>query len=192
MIVILNTPRSFSARLAEQIAKEKKYYNMGETFHIGQFTKEDMTFHRNTIVTNSETVCKISYDQWDNATRILEENIIPTVTDAAEEVITIVRRDYVAQLKSYYLSMKTGIWDYTWPEAQEHVLDTDLLNECDIFLRKSYAEMKKVYDGLHEHKNKRIVYTEDLFDTADEYDNPQTFAAFPDNIDFDPVTFFES
>lgn len=184
MILILTTPRTGSTWFCEHLARQHSLENLDEYFGKHEITVEEQIAKLDYIKENKNVVLKCF--PWhlrntrSNFTRanFLEKNVLKL----ADKIYILIRSDFFAQCKSYYLAKTTNTWNGI---PQEHVyIDTDdtLYDYAVNHLIDGYMQLAEYYKTF----NCEVIDYDNLaFNREERYVRPVTWVKEPKYIEFD-------
>lgn len=191
MILVLFTPRSGSSNFVNDLAVEKDFVNFKEPFNNFLFDKEELLKNYDRVMSDDKIVMKLGYYDWTRTSDIIEKKILYSCIERAEEVIFIGRRDFNAQLKSYYVAKETEMWGDDWKTHRRFKFDHDRFLDTYHKMLTQYTGIAEVYHNLDKYTTaKKLIFTEDIYDRSKVYRKPYTFDRF-EEVNFDPVKLFE-
>jgi len=187
MILVLTTPRTASTHLCIRLAEQYGYKNLGEYF-LDSLPVQDQLDRLDHLKNNHNYVVKAF--PWQLKTTFVRQPKIPVLPqslfDLSEKTIILVRKDFNAQCRSYYLAKVSKHWSGE-PKELEHIA----LNES--YYQAAVSELVIAYNHIlswyQTIDNAEIVYTESIASDA-RYARPVIWDRDPPIIDFDPIKLF--
>lgn len=189
MILILTTPRTGSTWFCEYLSKQHSLENLDEYFGDHDITLEEQVEKLEYIKENTNVVLKCFPWHLKNSrtnfprSSFLEKNLLKL----ADKIYVLIRSDFDAQCKSYYLAKSTGIWSGI---PQDHVVinvNNNLYNYSVSHLQDGYMQLADYYKKLN---CEIAVYETLLFDKKEKYLRPVTWVPEPKHIQFDVNSLF--
>lgn len=143
------------------------------------------------MVANPNTIVKVHAEHF-HSDEI--DNLVTQLIDIAEHVYFLVRRNYNAQLKSFYIAdyMSDFIQDWSAPFDSEKriVFRERRFNQLNENLQNNIKLLSSVYKMLDH--NSTLLYTEDC--VKEHYNpvpRPVTWSKPPPTINFNPEPLFK-
>lgn len=184
MILVLATPRSGSSWFTSNYLTSihKDHVAVGEPFNSYHNSLQEQLVSLDTYA-NSSVIIKLFPQHIKDSL----PGIYKKLSNAAEKIYILARKNYNAQLRSLYVAEQTEyFYSASLPERniQYH---QDLYNLEDRLLKNSYYFLQQAYRDL---KNAQLVFLEDLPATG-KYNQPVVWDVEPPVIDFDTAQIFK-
>ena len=181
MILVLSTYRTGSTELCKNVAVDNNYENLDEVFH-----ESAPASHRNAlmhIAKNHDCVVKLFPYHLDKTP---VTGLLPHLLEMADRVITLVRNDFHAQCKSYYVCKQVKDWHSNFAEPVRVELDQSTWLTRANFLEQQYHALHKLCNQID---NYELMFTEDLqFST--KYNRPVIWDTEPGLLEFNVQELF--
>lgn len=161
MIVLFFTERSGSNFYAETLAQKTGYKNLQECFNIKHYTDSMIESNLNYIKKEKDVIVKLSFIQWKDNFNILQKCL-----EYGDEFHFIYRKDYNAQLLSYYISMETNIWNPNDTQTINLDIDEEKLFDYHNKLITNYTKIGDVFKNCNE---KKLICYEDFATPENKY-----------------------
>lgn len=182
----------FSKKLSEKLGCE----------HHGEFANYEMQSWQQCnkylqyliSLGSSDYVTKISSWQWQGLSQHTGTDVLDTVLNLADELYFLVRKDYNAQLKSFYAAMNLELQGISFTEefTQQIVLRFRERQYAihDQNLRARYQENARLYHDSTIKIPKHLVFYEDFQKPENRYNRNYRFDKQPYHVDFMPEDLF--
>lgn len=187
MILVLTTPRTASTHLCTQIAHEYGYENLGEYFG-DSLTIEDQLDKLDYLKNNPDCVVK-AFPWQIKSTGIKYPKLLSlpkTLYGLSEKTIFLIRRDFNAQCRSYYIGKISKHWGGE-PKELEHIILND--NYYQSAVSELIIGYKHILSWYQSADNAQVIYTESIA-TDGKYVRPVVWDRDPPTLEFDPVKLF--
>jgi hypothetical protein len=190
MILVLTNPRTASTWFCKQLAEKYGYEDMQECFHELNCKGQHQQTLDN-IILNPNKVVKVHAVHFES---VEVDNLLLQLIDLSEKVYFLVRKDFNAELRSFYIANYVKDFISSWDEPFEREMrivykERDYLSLAE-HVKKHLKLLSAVYKELDH--NGELVYTEDI--VKEEYKpvpRPVRWSKPPPDIDFDVSKLFE-
>lgn len=140
MILVVATYRTGSHWYCENLAKEYEYECLYEYFHEHEYDHRQRLTH---LHENPNSVVKIMPE---HLTQTPMKNLFDELIAMAERVHFVVRRDFNAQLKSYYAAKHIpGEWHEEFSDTKEIIVGDDYRDYGNYLIHQVVAQSKLYY-----------------------------------------------
>lgn len=187
MILVLTTPRTASSYLCMKLADEYGYQNLDEYFG-GSLTEQEQLAKLDYLKNNPKSIVKAF--AWQIKTLFPDQPRILPLThrllQLSEKTIFLIRKDFNAQCRSYYVSKISNHWSGE-PRELEHIsLNENYYQYSANELVHGYKEVFSLFQAVD---NSQVIYTETI-ETDSKYHRPVVWDRDPPQISFDPAKLF--
>ena len=194
-VCVVYTPRSGSQYYCANLAESLNCKNYSEILNQRIFGPYMHDVYLNQIARSNNSVFKICSYQWEQLQKQFKTPILARCLDLADRLDFLVRKDYNAQLRSFYAAFKlnrshnmSGHHQYTNEIDIEY--NEDLYMALNDSLIDRYTKHSQLYHDDSLFKPKNLVYFEDFQTPEKRLSRPVVWDLEPPIIDFEPCGLF--
>lgn len=183
MILVLSTYRSASTWYCSALAERNTLYNYDELFHESQCDLHKQSLRE--LARNNSCVVKIFPYHFSSTPVPL---LIDKLINIASEVHVVVRKDFDAQLRSYYIAKQLRDW-HSDIDSAAVTYDDEKWQQYHKFLYNQHVELSNIVKSIVTVPC-LIKYTEDFPQTS-KYKRTVTWDRQPPAVTTDIISLYQ-
>ena len=188
MILVFATPRSgsswFVSRYLTSTEQYRNYKSVGEPFDRYKFNKAEQVEMLDRIKSKQDIIVKVFPEHLVNPL----PNLMHHITEAAEKIYVLVRKNYNAQLQSIYIADQTSYFYSDDLPLRTISYDREKYEQHNEEMQVRYHRLLEIYRSLSDQGE--LIFLEDLPDIG-KYKQPVVWSDLPPVIDFNVEGLFD-